>query len=88
MVIQRIEQRLYLEGFERSSFKNRDGEAVSYLEVFGKPVNVDGTKQLKQQRYTASADMEDAIKQLVGKTVLLEVELKIETQRIKGVEVA
>ena len=87
MVIQKVEQRVFVEGYERSSFKSKDGEAVSYLEVYGKTINVDGTKSLKQVRYTASADMEEAIKQLVGKNVVLEVEMKVEAQRIKGVAV-
>lgn len=88
MVIQKIEQRVFLDGFEKSSFKDRDGKAVSYLEVYGRPIGVDGTKSVRQQRYTASADMEDALRQLVGKTILLEVELKIEAQRLKGVALA
>lgn len=87
MVIQKVELRLFVDGYERSSFKSKDGEAVSYLEVYGRPIGSDGTKNLRQQRYTASADMEDAIKQLVGKNAIVEVELKIESARIRGVAV-
>ena len=87
MFIQKTEISLYVEGFEKSSFKSKEGETVSYLEVYGKTINSDGTKSLKQVRYTCSADMEAAIKELVGKTALLEVELKIENARIKGVAV-